>query len=339
MTQFIMIKPVGMLPLIVLPNYPILSINRINCWQHGDIPYTSPKIVEAKDLITRERRLGDSKRVAYNSHVLIPRYHAVNCFSTLDISGRKKHSGEVYVMSIVLDEELAWIMGLYTAEGSVGRGVKKSGSKTDPLILQFALDKKEISWAERIQKYFSKYAIRSTIKHNGRKESNGIVVVVYSSIFAQNFAKWFGEGSVNKSLPSWMLQNTQDKIATAFLDGWECGDGTIYRNGNIITSKAYTVSKFLALQIQLLAARLGFFYSINIIYEEGTHHNGWNRQTLYCINCSPIGAEHKSYRIFDDYVAVPIRSKQILDGQFSVFKSNIICSTEVDIVPNSHMDG
>jgi MoaA/NifB/PqqE/SkfB family radical SAM enzyme len=69
---------------------------------------------------------------------------------------------------------------------------------------------------------------------------------------------------MNKKIPDFILLHGDDSILKAFLEGWENGDGYV-KNGIF---KGSTVSKTLAIQLQLAYASIGIFARINFVPKE-----------------------------------------------------------------------
>ncbi|MCD6371366.1 MAG: ribonucleoside triphosphate reductase, partial [Candidatus Aenigmarchaeota archaeon] len=97
------------------------------------------------------------------------------------------------------------------------------------------------------------------------EQKTGLHVRVESDVLRNALEKWCGHLARNKKIPEFILYNKDKKILRAFLDGYITGDGVIEtkkrkRSGPRV--RMATVSKVLALQLQLLCARLGIFASI-----------------------------------------------------------------------------
>lgn len=122
---------------------------------------------------------------------------------------------------IELNEELAWVLGYYCADGSVSLGSKK--------ILSFGKQDKSI--IKRVQKYFNDLLnedypiIEDVDKRTGNKMyyyriSNRTLVYLICYGFG------CGHKSSGKEVPKIIL-NSEDCIKTAFLNGYMSGDGSI----------------------------------------------------------------------------------------------------------------
>lgn len=145
---------------------------------------------------------------------------------------------------IPLNEDTAWLFGLYCAEGCYLEG---SGSK---LTLNY--DNKEIQ----------EKAIR-ILKENGytpnvrERPNEGTTCVIVSKMqYARKLDQEIGHKALNKKIPESILYNKNKNILISFLKGYYAGDGCMnIPKGNLECS---TVSKKLAIQIQEAWLILGF---------------------------------------------------------------------------------
>jgi hypothetical protein len=71
---------------------------------------------------------------------------------------------------------------------------------------------------------------------------------------------WCGRGAHNKQVPHFILHHKNKEVLSAFLDGYWAGDGCVeHRQYGALRQMAITASSKLALEIQLLGARLGHY--------------------------------------------------------------------------------
>jgi len=154
-----------------------------------------------------------------------------------------------------LNTETAWLLGLYIAEGF--------SSSTSAC---FSLNHDEKDLQQRI------IDIGKAIGYSPKKyrSPTSTVVVIPSRILARALRTWCGRGARNKRIPDFVAFHKNLAILRALLEGYIAGDG--YKSRNI--SYMGTTSKVLALQLQLLAARLGLFLSINRVKSGASVING-----------------------------------------------------------------
>lgn len=145
---------------------------------------------------------------------------------------------------IPLNEDTAWLFGLYCAEGCF---LDRAGSK---LTLNY--DDKEIQ--EKAVRILMENGYNPNVRE---RPSEGTTCIVVSKMqYARKLDDEIGHGSTNKKIPESILYNKNKNILISFLKGYYAGDG--YMNipkGNLECS---TVSKKLAIQIQEAWLILGF---------------------------------------------------------------------------------
>ena len=155
-----------------------------------------------------------------------------------------------------INEDTAWLLGLYVAEGCP----KKWNGEYQGFNI--SLHKKETNLSDREQKILKELGYASYIQL--AKETKGMVVICSSRVLARAFECWCGSGAHNKKIPDFIFFHSSETIVKSFLDGYFCGDGGCFKPEG--RSKRYgmtTVSKVLALQLQLLFARFKIFVHIN----------------------------------------------------------------------------
>jgi hypothetical protein len=94
-------------------------------------------------------------------------------------------------------------------------------------------------------------------------------VVVPSVIYARAFPALCGKGAANKVIPDVLLYHADERLLEAFLEGYLAGDGSRKRTRAGYEVRSFTtVSKLLALQLQLAFGRLGTFVSLRVERKE-----------------------------------------------------------------------
>lgn len=149
---------------------------------------------------------------------------------------------------IPLNNDFAWLFGLYCAEGC------KIGTSSK-LTLNF----KQPWLADR-----SKELIESLGYHVNRREreQEGTCCVICSrSAYSERLEYEMGKGSVNKHIPESILFNENEEILVSFLKGYFSGDGWYDRERSSL--KAFTVSRRLAEELQMAFIRLGYFAGVS----------------------------------------------------------------------------
>jgi intein/homing endonuclease len=153
-------------------------------------------------------------------------------------------------VKLPLNEETAWLLGLYVAEGSGGQQVKYSFGKQEEELADMVLE----LWSKYLPYTISKLYTETTIQ-----------VYFGSPRLSRFFEESFGKGARNKKIPSWILL-AKPEILRSFLLGYCNGDGHRYCNSDDHRKRngwgGGTASEVLALQLQLAWAKLGHFCSL-----------------------------------------------------------------------------
>lgn len=159
-----------------------------------------------------------------------------------------------------VDEELAWALGLWFAEGS-----RSIDQNKQPNGLRITLGLHERPIAERwLAIMEEKFGIKGGI-YETKRESSWINVNVQSKAVSTWFCEEFGVGCKKKELPLWVL-NLPKSQAKCFLDGFYLGDGHIDKNGNY---SATISNPQLCLGLYNLALKLGINCKLNLHVKSG----------------------------------------------------------------------
>lgn len=179
----------------ITDEHPVLVIDK-----HG-----VRKWVKAKEVITQSdgRKVGTKNR-AWASSFFIPK---IESQTNPNISC-----------------DVAWMMGLFIAEGSFGR--YKNGKAN---CVNFSLHSDEIDFAERIDKALSEIGVRKSRRYDRKPDRNSLEVVVGSVELANKFESMFGSGCRNKRIPIEILQ-WPSELRLAFVQGVVDGDGSVKNN-------------------------------------------------------------------------------------------------------------
>lgn len=241
------IKASGMLPITLTPEHRLLVVSGKRSWKdarNGKITFSHPIWKAAKDLqIKHYDTEGD--------YLLIPKidgnYHSEN----IDLLPHAIHTaqglgalkGRNYPLTFPINEQSAWILGLYVAEGF---------SHTNGII--FALGTHEKELINALVSTFEKLGYESCISQAVRNTN----VIIASILLKRAFRQWCGSGAKNKHIPDFIFYHSNPEILKAFIKGYFEGDGALTtRSTGEYRLVATTISKKLALQLQLLSAKLG----------------------------------------------------------------------------------
>ncbi|MGH9754567.1 MAG: LAGLIDADG family homing endonuclease, partial [Blastocatellia bacterium] len=149
---------------------------------------------------------------------------------------------------VQVDGEIAWLLGMYIAEGSI----------TDGRDIRFTLSADEQEHADRIcailQDRLGLSASKTLTNHEARG-SAWLSVRVNSKLFALWLQNNFAGGFDHKRIPQWMMI-ADEQVQAAFLKGVADGDGTPINAQQVRITLSNEV---LVRQIFEIATRLGYY--------------------------------------------------------------------------------
>jgi nucleoside-diphosphate-sugar epimerase/intein/homing endonuclease len=156
-----------------------------------------------------------------------------------------KTAPRIEKLSIPIDRELAWLMGIYVAEGWIER--------SSSVAFAFGEEPDLIQTLSRI--VLSKFGYRLGLHQMPRQRGYKLYLNI------QLLAKWLGDkvgvDSPHKRIPR-EIMNSQIEIVEAFLRGYLQGDGNLHvRKDRSPRISCATVSEQLAWQLSMLFSRLG----------------------------------------------------------------------------------
>ncbi len=218
-------------------SYPVINVARI--------------LDENKESYSKRFKLENTLWLGFNSGSEVK----------LGRASKEDHEKAVYVRlsrskikipnKIVLDEELAWVLGLYTAEGS------SAGDR----YLTYNLGPHESEKAEKlraiIREKFGVEPVLSLRKGIRLTISSRVIYLLYNSLGLLGNAR-------TKRIPNIILESPVT-VQAAYLKGLLDGDGSIDKYGDIIYS---TRSKVLSKQVFLILQALGVNPTITVNGED-----------------------------------------------------------------------
>jgi hypothetical protein len=153
-----------------------------------------------------------------------------------------------YLPSFRLEVDTAWLLGIYVAEGH-----------TTSKEVSFSLGKHEREIQERIMRIARSLGYSPYM----REAETTMVVGIPSRILARAFASWCGTGAPNKRIPDFILLHVNERIIKSFFSAVVSGDGYEFEKRGVRNARISTTSKLLAMQLQLVSARLGHHLAIH----------------------------------------------------------------------------
>jgi len=296
--KMVRIKARGLLPLETTPEHPVLVVTgrRVHISNKGDsyednykYEWYGPYWKLAKNITPKYKdRAGD--------YLVVPRLKGCVNIRSLSLKkyttpSRIKYCDRIgFPLTYKLNRDGAWLLGLYVAEGYA----------RDELV--FCLGKHEIDVIQDAYDVIDRLGFRYHLVHSGPET----LVHIGSKILSKAFKEWCGKGAENKRVPSFILFHNDLDILRWFLIGYLTGDGFV-RTKRREEINAVTISKRLALQLQLLCARLGFLLCVYSLGKGSGRIKGRvvrrrNQFRLY------VPKEHRFIRVFDDYILTPVKS-------------------------------
>lgn len=231
-----------------------------------------------------------SKYVSSGDYLLIPR-RKDSRDNMIKINGEER----------LLSKDIAWLLGLYLAEGYTNRN-----------NIFYTLGITENHLANRIKRICKRYHIKVSIKEY-RKRS--VLVVRFADKYLAEYLRInFLKRAYIKQVPE-DIKSSSIPIIKSFLEGYAEGDG--YKDGPYW--RITTSSKKCALDIQELGFKIGVFISIRKGREKGKMTilgrivNAHGTYILY-LNAKDFYGKRKrqfNVKFDDDYFYVPIKERQM----------------------------
>jgi intein/homing endonuclease/phage-related protein len=336
--NLVVIKGLGLLPIKVTPEHPILVVESEIKWKYyrkngrrmatHERVFSEPFFVEAEKVrLAPIRNAANGYKFRRSGHYLVvPRLKGEYDIREIDLSKYYKAYGRVpnhvkeklegQSLKLVLDEDTAWMFGFYVGDGSVFENEKGGRIRFYP-----AKEEHVARLARIIERYGGKPVI---IKHENYYE-----VVWVNAAVKRFLAENFGGDVYSKRMPDFILLHKDEKILKAFLRGYLDADGNKSTAGDH-KYEALTVSKILAQQLQLLCFRLGYVCTITLKNEPQARYSG----EAYRLTIEFKRDEKRAkIRFTDDYVLVPVVevSREPYDG----FVYNLETEKNVYLVSNA----
>ena len=294
--ELVQIKAQGMLPIEMTPEHPLLVVTSKT--SRSKVFFDRPIWKRAADVKVKfALRDGD--------YLLLPRIKGNIEIDRIDLRefvtphGADICKAQSLPLSLPLNDKTAWLLGLYVAEGCVIRDSSRNNSLAKN---QFSLGRTELPLVERLEQTISDLGYTPLVRSQG----SVTMVQLQSRVLAKAISHYCGVGACNKTVPEVILLHKNISLLGSFLEGYLNGDGSSIPNG----FAAITVSRVLALQLQLLCARLGIPLCISMKqtdefgYIQGRRvslHNKYRMQSI--VTSGP----RRKMKIFPDYILCPVR--------------------------------
>jgi pyruvate formate lyase activating enzyme len=249
------------------------------------------------------------------------------------VAGRVKLLGERSAgvpQHLDLTAELAWLLGIYCAEGSIGVHPDRPNSRH--LVFSFGHHEKEL--VQRTVRLLAEvFGLRVVIVNRRTTDT----VEVSSKSAAWLFEALCGRGAQHKRVP-WQLGHTPIPVMSAFLDGYFAGDG-YFSETQIVGG---TVSRDLALGLYELGLHLDLLPSYFVHEPRPSKHlegRESSQSTTFIVKFKrdryegrrPSGSERAVWRDTGRIFLTPVRSIETVPYQGTVY------NLEVDDLDHSYL--
>lgn len=158
---------------------------------------------------------------------------------------------------VSMDNNFAWICGLYLAEGAI-----KKQDSNHPSVY-FTIHKDEQDIVERVRK-FTQVTLGSDCWVQEWPEYNFIQINIFDPSFAHLMDMLFGCGFDKKRLPEWCFGLSEDTIKS-LLDGFLTGDATNYENLDDTSLFFSIANPTLAYELGLLSRNANYHCRFNFL--------------------------------------------------------------------------
>ncbi len=341
----------GMLPVLATPDHPVFTMGRelrggkgvysgVGTWKKAGDLVSAPPVKKNGRFLYPDGE---------HDCLLIPRVEgtvgdrAISLESYANERGLNvvRGRGENPPLRFPLTADTAWLLGVYVAEGWT----------TENHDVCFSFGHGEESLVSRVSEVSKSLGCAPFVK----VRPTTTVVRFSSSILARALREWCGHLAENKRIPDFLLFHRDPELLKAFVAGYLEGDGseTADARGQVY-GRATTMSKVLALQLQLAYARFGQFARISVRHTAGVSEiMGRTVRTKDSYELWALKSERKcaDFHVGEDFIAVPITSTSEVgySGQVSNLEtsdntylvSNAVvhnCSVEVGAAAGSRFD-
>lgn len=242
------IKGKGILPFMVTENHPLLVARiRKNHWNKKVLDYIRwklPSELTAKDYLVMPRLSANGNEQFLSLEPYVKKYGR----------GHLPHPLKEYQQGIPLTSHICYLLGRWLADGSSSKGQVDISYGPEENMIEIA------SWIEEELGFKTRqFKKTQTVKIKDRVITGTSRRLLFGGEVLARFLKAnIGSNSHTKKIPP-VIFHTNLQLNKSFIDGYIDGDG--YRGEKRI--EASTVSKGLALQLQLLLTRLSIFAAIS----------------------------------------------------------------------------
>lgn len=177
------------------------------------------------------------------------------------------------------DPDYLWLLGLYMAEGSLGKkkegkvnkNVAHNGQDGGSGTVSFTIHQKETDIADRIESIVKRLFGINLCRY-AKKSSKALNCYLYSGALRNSLYEHGGVGSQTKSLAARLLE-IEPSLQLEIAKGWLRGDGHISENGRAIVG--VSISRDLINQMAIILLRNGIKSSQRVRPAKGIHKEAY----------------------------------------------------------------
>jgi len=290
--------------LVATPEHPVLAIKKKNryCKNVGkSCPFYSNwnKCIDCDSHIKVEPKFIPIKELEKGDYV----------FSMIDSSVNNDAAFLLKEHGLELDEDFAWMIGLYIAEGNI---LKRAGKKDSCNGIQFSLGIADMPFIPRLLRILkNKFNKDAKITQNHNK----VYIQLFKSDVGRIFKELVGEYSHKKKMHI-SLMTMPLNLQKSLLFGWSDGDGFHRKKDN--TYHITTTSKELIYQMWKIALRCGYpatTYDWKIL--------GKNRKQAYTLFFAPNKTRNRCVFFWKDYLVSTIKNINVEEKHCDVFNIEV----------------
>ncbi|KPV62499.1 MAG: DNA polymerase [Candidatus Bathyarchaeota archaeon BA2] len=302
--KIVTIKAHNLLELRLTPEHKIPVVTgtrrwiRVNNKNRFILELSEPYFKDAESVVPAPTYQNQKKHSG--DYVIVPILEGIIDTYELDLTDFIERDACLNNRKLILNENLAWLLGFYVAEGHLAeKYVSVSQSENREDIVEEICEKiKRIGYSPVIS------------RHRGIAE-----IYIKSPILSRAIANWCGKGSKNKKIPNFILLHKDERIIHAFFEGYFRGDG--FHSKYDTRNGASTVSIVLAMQLQLLLLRFGIVASILKKKSKGFEN------AIYIIRFRDKKYEGKRATLLEDCALFPVRRVSFEDYEGDVYDMEV----------------
>ena len=134
---------------------------------------------------------------------------------------------------IEINEEFAWVLGKFMADGSILHRTKSGVDFKRGITIATHSD--EIEQRQRIEKYFIQFGIN--IVHKKKKKENCYTTTIVNGQIGRTFGDW-KKANTSILIPHF-IKESRSSVRAAFLAGLADGDGSLHNRNIVLVSTIY----------------------------------------------------------------------------------------------------